>query len=148
MFSFCLASFVPHYVRDIYPYFCEGVEGTFSFLYSVPLCEYDTLLVPLCPSFDCWWAFEEKKTWGKKKPKFPGEKNPKNRKQQQQLRLSSLCRKHSVLPYYVPFLWVSFTDHTKHIISNTSGHQMNGLFPPHQTILCNTSWVSYDLTQF
>ena len=32
--------------------------------------------------------------------------------------------------------------------TDTSGHQMGGGFFPHQSILCNTSWVSSNFTQF
>lgn len=35
------------------------------------------------------------------------------------------------------------------LTKNISDHQMCGSFsPPHQTILCYNSWVSYNLTQF
>ena len=39
--------------------------------------------------------------------------------------------------------------HIEHFTFDTSGHQMcGGGFSPQQAILCDTSWVSYSLTQF
>lgn len=36
----------------------------------------------------------------------------------------------------------SFTAHTEHLTSDTSGHQMCGFSPDKR--FCDTSWVSYD----
>lgn len=55
-----------------------------------------------------------------------------------------LLWKKKVLPFVSFSLWVFFTTH----ISDTSGHQMHGDFIPHQEIICDSSWASYNLTQF
>lgn len=44
---------------------------------------------------------------------------------------------------FPPESGVSLTQNTH--ISDNSGHQMNEVFPPHQVILCDTGWVSYNL---
>ena len=43
---------------------------------------------------------------------------------------------------------VTFTDTTQHCACNTAGHQMCEGFSPRQAILCDTSVVPYNLTQF
>lgn len=61
----------------------------------------------------------------------------------------SLCKNHprpSRLSFLLCLCCVS--PHSKHFTSDISDHQMCGVFSPHQGILHNTKWVSYDFTQF
>lgn len=52
--------------------------------------------------------------------------------------------KTSVFHLCVSSLWVSFIAHTKHFWPPDVWR----FFPPHQVILCDTNWVSYNLTPF
>ena len=65
------------------------------------------------------------------------------------LALWEACYLVPVLPLFKNYTPVrlSFTIHTKHFTSDTSGHQMRGSFSPRQASLCNTSWVSYNVIQ-
>lgn len=54
-----------------------------------------------------------------------------------------VCRGNPVFPTVALSHFLYF--HTKHF---TSSHQAHGGFSPRQAILCDTSWASYNLTQF
>lgn len=53
-------------------------------------------------------------------------------------------------PHFFPtvcFFLVSLLYGSHKTIPDPSGHQMHGDFPPHQVILCDISWVSYNPRQ-
>lgn len=56
-------------------------------------------------------------------------------------------KKFSFLSIMSFFLCVSFNIPTKHFTSDDSGHKICVGFPPHQALLCDTSWVSNNSTQ-